>query len=226
MLTCSGCRSTPTWTAACSPRPSDRRRSRIVRWWWRTTPVRRSSRTPSLLGRRRDAHPGHARRAGLRMTPRAAVFCLHDVVPAERLEHVPATHRPYALAAGRVARALLIAARDTGRRAVPAGQVPAELGGALLLPHLRRRLRQRLHRGVPGLSELGLRATFFVVPTLVGPTRPRHLGGSSARWSPAGWRSAAIRSRIRSCTSSIAAGVRARVRPVEAQCSRIDSGSR
>ncbi len=106
------------------------------------------------------------------MTPRAAVFCLHDVVPPEGLEHVPATHRPYALAPDEL-RALLLAARDTGRRAVPAGQVPAELGGAFYSLTFDDGSASDYTEAFPVLSELGLRATFFVVPTFV--ERPGHV---------------------------------------------------
>ena len=50
-----------------------------------------------LLRRGRETHPGHAGGTRLRMRARAAIFCLHDIVPDEHLAEVPATHRPYAL---------------------------------------------------------------------------------------------------------------------------------
>ena len=83
------------------------------------------------------------------MRPRAAVFCLHDIVPRRAPRRgrgdAPAV-RPLA---GGVPRA-----SDGGAHRRPEHDhrrdgFPNELGGALLLPHLRRRLRQRLHRGIP-----------------------------------------------------------------------------
>lgn len=100
------------------------------------------------------------------MRPRAAVFCLHDVVPAERLHEIPATHRPYALTPEEL-HALLLAAAQTGRRSVVASQVPNELGGAFYCLTFDDGAASDHHVSFPVLCELGLRATFFVVPSFV-----------------------------------------------------------
>lgn len=100
------------------------------------------------------------------MRPRAAVFCLHDVVPAAQLDAVPASHRPYVLTPEEL-RTLLLAAAETGRRAVPVSGVPGELGGAFYSLSFDDGAASDYAEVFPVLRELGLRATFFVVPTLV-----------------------------------------------------------
>lgn len=100
------------------------------------------------------------------MRPRAAVFCLHDIVPAARLAEVPLGHRPYALAPDEF-RTLLMAAAPTGRRALPVGQVPGELGGGFFSLTFDDGAASDYAEAFPVLRELGMRATFFVVPTLV-----------------------------------------------------------
>ena len=52
------------------------------------------------------------------MRPRAAVFCLHDIVPSDRLDEVPVTHRPYALSPEEF-RAHLMAVAPAARRTIP-----------------------------------------------------------------------------------------------------------
>jgi peptidoglycan/xylan/chitin deacetylase (PgdA/CDA1 family) len=101
------------------------------------------------------------------MRPRAAVFCLHDIVPDERLPDVEVTHRPYALAPEEL-RAHLVAARGVGLRTVTAGQVPTELGGNFFCLTFDDGSASDYAESFPALEELGMRATFFVVPTLVG----------------------------------------------------------
>jgi peptidoglycan/xylan/chitin deacetylase (PgdA/CDA1 family) len=101
------------------------------------------------------------------MRPRAAVFCLHDIVPDERLPDVELTHRPYALAPEEL-RAHLVAARGAGLRTVTAGQVPTELGGNFFCLTFDDGSASDYDEAFPALTELGMRATFFVVPTLVG----------------------------------------------------------
>ena len=101
------------------------------------------------------------------MRPRAAVFCFHDVVAAERLDAVPATHRPYVLEPD-VLRELLLAAQGSGRQAIPVHRVPGELGGAFYAITFDDGAESDYGVAFPILRELGLRATFFVVPTLVG----------------------------------------------------------
>jgi peptidoglycan/xylan/chitin deacetylase (PgdA/CDA1 family) len=101
------------------------------------------------------------------MRPRAAVFCLHDIVPDERLAEVAVTHRPYALSPSAF-RAYLMAAHAAGLRAITAGQVPDELGGSFFCLTFDDGCASDYAEALPALQEVGFRATFFVVPTLVG----------------------------------------------------------
>jgi peptidoglycan/xylan/chitin deacetylase (PgdA/CDA1 family) len=101
------------------------------------------------------------------MRPRAAVFCLHDVVPVEQLAGVAVTHRPYALTPAEL-RTLLMAAHVADLRTVPVGQVPAELGGRFFCLTFDDGCASDYEHAFPALRELEMRATFFVVPTLVG----------------------------------------------------------
>ena len=103
------------------------------------------------------------------MMPRAAIFCLHDVVAPERLAEMPATHRPYVLTPDEL-RALLVAARESPRRAIALAQVPGELGGGFFSLTFDDGAASDYTVAFPVLCELGLRATFFVVPTLVETT--------------------------------------------------------
>jgi peptidoglycan/xylan/chitin deacetylase (PgdA/CDA1 family) len=98
---------------------------------------------------------------------RAAVFVFHDVVPAVGLAAVPVTHRPYALPCEDF-RAFLLAASASARRPVPTGHVPEELGGLFYSLTFDDGQASNYTEAFPALMELGLRATFFVVPTLVG----------------------------------------------------------
>src|SRR2546427_994435 len=100
------------------------------------------------------------------MRPRAAVFVFHDVVPAARLGEVPVEHRPYSLASEEL-RAFLLAASTSARRAVPAGDVREELAGLFYSLTFDDGHASDYTDAFPILQELGLRATFFVVPTLV-----------------------------------------------------------
>jgi peptidoglycan/xylan/chitin deacetylase (PgdA/CDA1 family) len=112
------------------------------------------------------------------MRPRAAIFCLHDVVPPERLADVPVTHRPYALTPDEL-RALLVEACASRRRALPVGLVPTELAGGFYGLTFDDGAASDYHVVFPILRELGLRATFFVVPTLVDT--PGHVGWAELR---------------------------------------------
>src|SRR5439155_1073369 len=103
---------------------------------------------------------------GGRMRPRAAVFAFHDVVPASRLADVPPAHRPYALDP-REFRAHLLAAADSPRRAVAVSRVPGELGGGFFSLTFDDGAASDYEYAFPVLVELGLRATFFVVPTRI-----------------------------------------------------------
>jgi peptidoglycan/xylan/chitin deacetylase (PgdA/CDA1 family) len=101
------------------------------------------------------------------MTPRAAIFVFHDVVAAEQLGDVPTTHRPYALTPEEL-RAFLLAAQSSGRRALPVGDLPQELSGLFYALTFDDGHASDYREAFPALRELGLRATFFVVPTLIG----------------------------------------------------------
>jgi len=101
------------------------------------------------------------------MRPRAAVFHFHDIVPADRLADIPSTHRPYALPPEEF-RAYALAASQLPRRALPVSGVPGELGGAFYSLTFDDGHASDYTDAFPILQELGLRATFFVVPTFVG----------------------------------------------------------
>src|SRR6516165_12245261 len=103
------------------------------------------------------------------MRARAAVFCLHDLVPAERVADVAATHRPYALSPADF-RAYLMAARGVGRITIVAGQIPGELAARFFCLTFDDGCASDYTEAFPALLEFHMRATFFVVPTLVGTT--------------------------------------------------------
>jgi len=98
--------------------------------------------------------------------PRAAIFVFHDVVPAEQLASVPATHRPYVLDPDAF-RTLLLAASTGRRHAVTVSRIPGELGGAFFALTFDDGRASDYTEVFPVLREAGLRATFFIVPTLV-----------------------------------------------------------
>jgi len=110
--------------------------------------------------------------------PRAAVFVFHDVVPPARLGDVPATHRPYALTPEDF-RAFLVAATTTLRRAATISSVPGELGCGFYGLTFDDGAESDYTEAFPALLELKLRATFFVVPTLVGT--PGHVTWAQLR---------------------------------------------
>ena len=100
------------------------------------------------------------------MRPRAAIFYFHDIVPEERLVEIEATHRPYAVTPEEF-RAYVMAALESRRQAIPTAQVPRELGGLFYGITFDDGLASDYEHGFRILSELGVRATFFVVPTVV-----------------------------------------------------------
>ena len=112
------------------------------------------------------------------MRRRAAVFCLHDIVRDEHLAQVGATHRPYALAPAEF-RAHLMAAHAAGLRTVVVGQIPQELGDPFFSLTFDDGCLSDYTEAFPALRELGMRATFFVVPTLVGT--PGHVSWAQLR---------------------------------------------
>jgi hypothetical protein len=101
------------------------------------------------------------------MRSRSAVFVFHDIVAVDRLADVPATHRPYALPPEEF-RSFALAAATSPRAAVPVGSVSDELGSLFYSFTFDDGHASDYTEAFPVLSELGLRATFFVVPTLVG----------------------------------------------------------
>ncbi|HYR95514.1 MAG TPA: polysaccharide deacetylase family protein, partial [Candidatus Binatus sp.] len=117
------------------------------------------------------------------MRPRSAVFVFHDIVPVGRLTDVPATHRPYALPPEEF-RCFALAAATSARRAVPAGRVPDELGSLFYSLTFDDGHASDYTEAFPVLAELGLRATFFVVPTLVDT--PGHVTWQQLREMVAG----------------------------------------
>ena len=103
------------------------------------------------------------------MKPRAAVFCFHDIVAADALDRIAVTHRPYVLTPEEF-RLLLVEAQRSARRALPVGQVPAEFGGGFFSLTFDDGCESDYIHAFPVLLELGFRATFFIVPSLVGST--------------------------------------------------------
>ncbi len=101
------------------------------------------------------------------MRARAAIFCLHDIVRDEHLAEVPLTHRPYALPPQEF-RSHLMAAQAGAPRAVTVAQVPDELAGRFFCLTFDDGSASDYGEAFPALLEFGLRATFFVVPTLIG----------------------------------------------------------
>jgi peptidoglycan/xylan/chitin deacetylase (PgdA/CDA1 family) len=112
------------------------------------------------------------------MRRRAAVFCLHDIVRDEHLADVAATHRPYALAPAEF-RAHLMLAHEVGLRTAVVGQIPQELGDPFFSLTFDDGCLSDYTEAFPALRELGMRATFFVVPTLVGA--PGHVSWAQLR---------------------------------------------
>jgi peptidoglycan/xylan/chitin deacetylase (PgdA/CDA1 family) len=101
------------------------------------------------------------------MRSRAAVLCFHDVVPAARLDDLPVTHRPYAIDPEDF-RAYLMAVQSSGRRAVPVTSLATDLSGGTVSITFDDGWASDYEEAFPALRELHMRATFFVVPTLVG----------------------------------------------------------
>jgi len=100
------------------------------------------------------------------MRARSVVFGFHDLVPVERLATVPSGHRRYAIDPQDF-RAYLIALVRAGRRVVAVGELPAELVGGVASITFDDGWESDYTEAFPVLRELGLRATFFIVPTLV-----------------------------------------------------------
>jgi peptidoglycan/xylan/chitin deacetylase (PgdA/CDA1 family) len=100
------------------------------------------------------------------MRARSAVFAFHDVAPTERLDEVPPGRRPYTVTREEF-RACALAAAESSRHAITVGQVPTELGGLFYCFTFDDGLASDYEEVFPVLCEIGLRATFFVVPTFV-----------------------------------------------------------
>ena len=112
------------------------------------------------------------------MRGRAAVFCFHDLVPDAALSEIPATHRPYVVSPADF-RAHLLAIRGTGRRSVPVSELVEDLGGGSVALTFDDGCQSDYTEAFPALRELGMRATFFVVPSFVG--QPGYVDWSQLR---------------------------------------------
>jgi len=100
------------------------------------------------------------------MRGRAAVFCFHDLAGREGLERVPVGHRPYVLDPEEF-RAYLQAIRVTGRRPVPIAELVGDWAGGTVALTFDDGWVSDYTYALPALLEVGFRATFFVIPTLV-----------------------------------------------------------
>jgi peptidoglycan/xylan/chitin deacetylase (PgdA/CDA1 family) len=100
------------------------------------------------------------------MRARSVVFGFHDLVPADGLRALPSGHRPYAVDPEDF-RAYLLALVRAGRRVVPVGRLPAELVGGIVSLTFDDGWASDYTQAFRALREHGLRATFFIVPTLV-----------------------------------------------------------
>jgi len=100
------------------------------------------------------------------MRSRAAVLCFHDIVPVDRLADLPVTHRPYAIDPEDF-RAHLMAVQASGRRVVPVTALATDLSGGTIAITFDDGWASDYQVAFPALRELHMRATFFVVPTLV-----------------------------------------------------------
>ncbi|HWP64748.1 MAG TPA: polysaccharide deacetylase family protein [Candidatus Limnocylindria bacterium] len=112
------------------------------------------------------------------MRARSVVFGFHDLVPADRLDAVPRGHRPYAVDP-RDFRAYLVALQRAGKRVVPVEQLPSEMGGGAVSLTFDDGWESDYTEAFRVLRELKMRATFFVVPTLV--ETPGHLTWAQLR---------------------------------------------
>lgn len=101
------------------------------------------------------------------MTGRTAVFCFHDLAGPDGLARVPRGHRPYVLEPEEF-RAYLQAMHATGRRAVTIAELVRDWGGGTLALTFDDGWASDYLHAFPALRELEIRATFFVVPSLVG----------------------------------------------------------
>ena len=103
------------------------------------------------------------------MRARSVVFGFHDLVAREHLATLPSGHRPYAVDPQDF-RAYLMALQRAGRRVVPVGQLPAEMTGGVVSLTFDDGWESDYTEAFRVLRELKLRATFFIVPTLVETT--------------------------------------------------------
>jgi peptidoglycan/xylan/chitin deacetylase (PgdA/CDA1 family) len=100
------------------------------------------------------------------MRARSVVFGFHDLVAADRVATLPVGHRPYAVDPEDF-RAYLIALQRNDRRVVPVGQLAGELAGGVVSLTFDDGWESDYTQAFRVLRELRLRATFFIVPTLV-----------------------------------------------------------
>lgn len=100
------------------------------------------------------------------MRGRSAVFCFHDIAAGAALREIPVTHRPYVLEPAEF-RAAALAIRATGRRSVPVAELVRDLAGGTVSLTFDDGWASDYTEALPVLRELGMRATFFVVPSLI-----------------------------------------------------------
>jgi len=101
------------------------------------------------------------------MGARTAVFCFHDLLPDDAAARVTATHLPYVLGPEEF-RTYLLAIKATERRAIPVSELIFDLAGGTVVLTFDDGCASDYREAYPALRELGMRATFFVVPSYVG----------------------------------------------------------
>lgn len=100
------------------------------------------------------------------MSARAAVFCFHDLAGPAAVARIPPTHRPYVLDPAEY-RAHLLAIKGTGRRTITVAELVRDWSGGTVALTFDDGCASDHADAFPALCELGMRATFFVVPSLV-----------------------------------------------------------
>jgi len=112
------------------------------------------------------------------MRIRAAIFCFHDLVPEAKIADVAVTHRPYAVDPEDF-RAYLMVMQASERRAVPVSNLASDFSGGTFAITFDDGWESDYTEAFAALREVGMRATFFVVPNDVGT--PSHLSWAQLR---------------------------------------------